>query len=80
MLLGEASYSNEEDAAERRDPAQALCNLVARRCGVTISKSDMEAMFLADWVKLTIFAHAIHHEQQRKISYAAQANGMKGPL
>lgn len=66
--------------SSNRNAAQALCDLVQSRCGVIITVPDMEAMFMAEWSKLSTLAHAIHAEQQRKISYASQASGMKGLL
>ena len=50
------------------NPAGALCDLVARRCNVTINVEDLKAMFRMDWNKLSMLAHALHAEEQRKIA------------
>jgi hypothetical protein len=62
-------YPTVQAGEDLRDPAAALCELVHRRTGFRIPKADIEAMFLAEWVKLSTLAHAIHREQQRKAAH-----------
>ena len=62
------------------DPTKALCELVERRCGFRIPKATMEAMFMSDWTKLSLFAHAIHNEQQRRLSAPLSQDAYRGPL
>ena len=65
---------------ERRDPAAALCELVHRRCGFRIPKVTMEAMFAAEWSKLSTLAHAIHNEQQRRLSAQDNLRANRGAM
>jgi hypothetical protein len=65
---------------DTRDPAGDLCALVERRGGFRIPKVTMEAMFLAEWQKLSRLAHAIHERQQRRVSALDPKNQYRGPL
>lgn len=62
MLIGDTSNGIPPD------PAKALSELIERRCGVRIPKVTIEEMFLADWNRLSILAHAIHSRQQAKLA------------
>ena len=71
-------YDSNQVRLVSSDPAASLCELVERRCGVRIPKVDIEALFMAEWEKLSILAHAIHHAQQRKQMADAQGPQQRG--